>query len=74
MRIDEQHNAIGEHGRELREARVAVFGRDVRRHGAAGKRLEPQQQPHRIVGDLEDETAVGREGERDLRPLRLVSD
>ena len=42
------------------------------RRSAAGKRLEPEQQPHRIVGDVEHERAVGREGERDPCSLGFV--
>jgi hypothetical protein len=56
----------------LREALVALFGRDVRRHGAAGERLEPQQQPIGIVGDVEHEVAVGGQRQGDSCPLRFV--
>ena len=39
---------------------------------AAGKSLEAQLQPAGIVGDVEDERAVAREGEQDLRALEIV--
>ncbi len=57
--VDEQDDAIGEDRRQLRETRVALGGRDVRRDTAAGKRLESQQQPGGIVGDIEREGSVG---------------
>jgi len=59
MCINEQHDPVGEHRSQLREARIAVGGGHVRRRGAARKCLESEQQPHRIVRHVECERAVG---------------
>jgi hypothetical protein len=59
--IDEEHRAIREDGRQLREAPVAFRGSRMRGNGASGERLETQEQPRRIVLDLDDERAIRRE-------------
>jgi hypothetical protein len=72
--VDEQHDAVREHRRELREAGIALGRCELLRHPAARERLEPEQQPHRIVRDLEHEPAVGRQRQHDARPLRFVGE
>ena len=60
MTVDEQHDAIDEDRRRAaRGARRAAAALMFGGTRAAGERLEPQQQPHRIVGDVEHERAVG---------------
>jgi hypothetical protein len=72
VKVHEEHYAVGEDVGQLREALVALRGRDVRRHRAAGERLEAEQQPGGIVGHLERELAVGLEGEDHAGPLGFV--
>lgn len=74
MSVNEQDNPIGKHRRQLREACVALRGGDVRGHAAAGERLEAQQQPHRIVRDVEYEGTVWGKVESDLGPFRFMAD
>ena len=74
MRVDEQHDSIGEYAGQLRETRIALFGGEIGGHSAAGKRLEPQQQPHRIVGDVEIEAPVGSERQSHLGSFGFMRD
>ena len=74
MSIHKQHDPIREYVRQLREARIALPGRNIRRPAAAGKRLESQQQPVGVVGDFKDEFAVALKGKRDSGSFSLVSD
>ena len=74
MPVHPQDHAIGEDVAELRESRVALRGRGIRRHGAARERFEPHQHPQRIVGDLEHEAPVAGEREDDPRALGLVGE
>ena len=74
MPIDEQDDAIGEDGGELREARVTLRWCGVRRHGAAGERLEAHQHPERIVGDFEHEAFVAGERKDDAGAFGFVSE
>ena len=73
MLVDEQHNSIGKDGRQLRETGIASRGRHVRRHAAAGERLEPEQQPRWIVRDFEIEASIGRKRERRSGALGFMS-
>jgi len=65
MRVDEQHDPIGEHLRQLREARITIGGGHVGRRMTARKRLEPEQEPHWIVRDIEDKRSIRRKGQDD---------
>ena len=73
--VHEQDEAIDERGRELGEPAIACVGGHSGGHRAAGERLEPQQQPVGIVGDVEHERPVGcanvSETERPLEVVRL---
>ncbi len=79
--VDENHHPIGKDRSERRESCVALGRRqssdDARRRRLQigkvdDKGLEPQQQPFRIVGDLEHERSVARERQRHFGPLQIV--
>jgi hypothetical protein len=70
--VDEEHDAIGEDRAEFCKPRVALRRGDSGGDGAAGEGLQPKQHPHRVVGDVEDEAAVGCEGQGDARPFGFV--
>jgi len=74
MCVHEEHDSICHHRRQLREARVALFRREIRWHGATGERLETQQQPHWIVRDVEYERAICRETQDNPCLLGLMCD
>ena len=58
MCINKKDDPVRKDARELRETRIAIGGGHVGRRIAARKRLEPEQQPHRIVRDIEDKRSI----------------
>ena len=82
MAVDPQHHAIDDDGSEAREEGVAFgYGKGARNrrgrtswNAAPGRKgLESQEQPVRIVRDVENEGLVGREAQRHLRALQVVA-
>ncbi len=71
--VDEQHDAVDHVRRQRGQARVTRRRVGGVGGGPAGKRLHPQQQPRRVVGETQDEGAVGGDGKMRGGALEVVA-
>ena len=74
MTIDEQDDTVDEHLTELAKPGIASRHGLTFRYLATGKRFETQQQPRRIVGDVEYERAIVLERQGHACALEIVGE